>query len=157
MACSGRTEHGGFNEQSDAQGAPAPASTASARAARSGHLLLVVELEPALRAAKVLLTRSVALPLPRRRGPAQAAPWRVEVLDDTGAVAFSAPLADASALRAEFQDEHSAELHGAPAQKRVAAVTLRLPWLDGARQVRIIDARAGNIELARVAYPQVQP
>jgi hypothetical protein len=121
------------------------------------HLLLVVELELGPRSARLLLARSVDLPLPRRRGPARPEPWRVEVRDESGALLFSAPIADASELRAEFPDERTGELRGTTAQKRVTAVTLRLPLLAAGKQVLIVNAAGGEVELGRVAYPQVTP
>jgi hypothetical protein len=43
-------------------------------------------------------------------------------------------------------------------QKRVAAVTLRLPVLDGAMDVRVVSVgESGDTELGRVAYPKVDP
>ena len=101
--------------------------------------------------------RAVDLPLPRRRGPAQKGPWRVDVLGAQGAVLFSAPLEDAASVRAEFPDANG-QLSGKTVQKRVAAVTLRLPVLDGATDVRVIStSESGDTELGRVAYPKVQP
>jgi hypothetical protein len=158
-ACSGKTEHaGGTNDRpTPPQPAVSPPGSRSAQADAARHLLMVVQLELVAHSAKTLTTRDVDLPLPRRRGPALQEPWRVEVLAADGGVLFSAPLADASALRAEFRDEKTGELKGVAAQKRIAAVTLRLPWLDGARQVRIVNVAGGDVELGRVAYPEAQP
>ncbi len=160
-ACAGKTEHGagpvaGVGAQPAAAPEPEPASAASSARPRR-HLLLVLELEPAIRAARVLLAKPVELPLPRRRGPERAQPWRVEVRAGDGAVLFSAPLADATERRAEFPDLQTGELRGTTTHQAIAAVTLRLPELPGAEQVRLVDVAAGGIELGRVAYPQVAP
>jgi hypothetical protein len=160
-ACAGKTEHGGavaWGEASPVQ-APAagPAKPPLVQPAPKRHLLMVVELEPAAQVARTLSSRSVDLPLPRRRAALEPAPWRAEVLSKTGAVLYSAPLEDASAVRGEFVDEHG-QLRGHVAQKRVAAVTLRLPWLADASEVRVVRVAASGVtELGRVAYPQVQP
>jgi hypothetical protein len=157
LGCSGKTEHGGGSSGSDAapvqKPAVGPSNLEPARAEPTRHLLMVVELEPAAHAARTLTARSVELPLPRRRGPAQPGPWRVDVVSSGGAVLFSAPLEDASAVRGEFPDANG-QLHGVSAQKRVTAVTLRLPWLDGAAEVRLVSVgESGDTELGRVAYP----
>lgn len=159
--CSGKTERGGSSSIGDAgpvqQPAAAPAVTEPTSTAPATHLLMVVELEPATHAARTLTARSVDLPLPRRRGPKQQRPWRVDVLGAGGAVLFSAPLEDAATVRGEFPDANG-QLSGVTAQKRVAAVTLRLPWLAGASQVRVVSVNAGgDTELGRVAYPGVEP
>jgi hypothetical protein len=158
--CSGKTERsGGANGDAAPVQQPAagPANPEPARAAPATHLLMVVELEPATRAARTLTARGVDLPLPRRRGPQPRAPWRVDVLSESGAVLFSAPLADAATVRGEFPDANG-QLSGVTAQKRVAAVTLRLPWLDGASRVRIVEASdSGDSELGQVAYPGLEP
>ena len=157
-ACSGKTEQGG-----GASAGSRPVTTSAAPAdsqaiaATRRHLLVVVELEPAARTGRVLLAKAVDLPLPRRRGPERAQPWRVEVLAGDGAVLYAAPLADASELRAEFPDPQTGELSGVKTQKRVAAVTLRLPELEGAAQVRLVDVNGGGAELCRVPYPKVTP
>jgi hypothetical protein len=118
---------------------------------------MIVELEPATHVARTLSARAVELPLPSRRGPARRAPWRVDVLNASGAVVYTAPLEDAATVRGEFRDDKG-ELSGVTTQKRVAAVTLRLPWLDGASQVRVVRvAEGGDDELGRVVYPQVTP
>jgi hypothetical protein len=160
-ACSGKTERGGSGAGSDAApvqkpaAGPSPAQRAGEAPAR--HLLMVVELEPATHAARTLTARSVDLPLPRRRGPAQRAPWRVDVLAPGGAVLFSAPLQDTATVRGEFPDAQG-KLSGVTVQKRVAAVTLRLPWLDAAAEVRLVSlSDSGETELGRVAYPKVAP
>jgi hypothetical protein len=159
-ACSGKTEHGsGANGDAAPAQQPAagPANPESTRAEPARHLLMVVELEPATHAARTLTARSVELPLPRRRGPQQRGPWRVDVLSASGAVLFSAPLEDAASVRGEFPDAQG-KLTGVTVQKRVAAVTLRLPWLDGAAEVRVVSASSGgDSELGRVAYPKVEP
>lgn len=158
-ACSGKTEHGHA-----ADGAPhVPTAVAeSARpeslgASERRHLLLVVELEPALRVARLLAARTVELPLPRRRGAEQPSPWRVEVLGEDGALLFTAPLSDATELRAEFPDEPGGELRAVILHKRVAAVTLRVPQRPGARDVRVVDTARGGVELGRVRYPELAP
>ncbi len=161
FGCSGKTEHGGGSATGDAAPvqklAAGPANVEPAGAEPVRHLLMVVELEPATHVARTLTSRSVNLPLPRRRGPAQQAPWRVDVVGQSGAVLYSAPLQDAATVRGEFPDANG-QLSGVTAQKKVAAVTLRLPWLDGASEVRVVKvAEAGDLELGRVAYPKVGP
>lgn len=175
--CSGKTEHGGgagagapasgdpsppsspagTERPSSSGGAAPPSSQGAETPAPRRHLLLVVELEPAARAARVLSTQAVELPLPRRRGPERPLPWRVEVLSGEGQVLFSAPLADASERRAEFPDPQTGELRGFKTQKRVTAVTLRLPELTDAQHVRLLNVAEGGVELGRFAYPQVSP
>lgn len=160
-ACSGKTERGAGGAGGDAapvqKPAAGPGNVQPAHDPSARHLLLVMELEPATHAARTLTARSVDLPLPRRRGPAQPAPWRVDVLAPGGAVLFSAPLEDATTVRGEFPDAKG-QLSGVTAQKRVAAVTLRLPWLDDAAQVRVVSLKdGGETELGRVAYPKVAP
>ncbi len=159
--CSGKTERGGGGTSGDAapvqQPALGPASVEPKRTEPTRHLLMVVELTPATHTARTLTARSVELPLPRRRGPAQKGPWRVDVLGSTGSVLFSAPLEDAATVRGEFPDAQG-QLSGITAQKRVAAVTLRLPWLDGASEVRVVSANdSGDAELGRVPYPKAEP
>lgn len=159
--CSGKTERGGSAANGEAapvqQPAAGPANAEQARAQPAKHLLMVVELEPATRIARTLSARSVELPLPRRRGPKQKGPWRVDVLSPSGALLYSAPLEDAATVRGEFPDANG-QLSGVTAQKRVAAVTLRLPWLDAASEVRVVSVNDGaDTELGRVAYPKVQP
>lgn len=160
-ACSGKAERSGGGAAGDAapvqKPAAGPRDAEPPRDARAGHLLMVMELEPATHAARTLTARAVDLPLPRRRGPAKLAPWRVDVLAKGGAVLFSAPLEDAATVRGEFPDANG-QLSGVTAQKRVAAVTLRLPWLDDATDVRVVRlSDGGETELGRVAYPQVAP
>jgi hypothetical protein len=159
--CSGKTEHGSGTANGDAapvqQPAAGPATPEPTRAAPARHLLMVVELEPATHVARTLTARSVELPLPERRGPRRQGPWRVDVLSASGVVLFSAPLEDAASVRGEFPDAQG-KLTGVTAQKRVAAVTLRLPWLGGASEVRLISVSSGgDSELGRVAYPKAQP
>ena len=160
--CSGKTEHGAGAAGGDVapvqQPAAGPANVESPKAEPAKHLVMIVELTPAAHAARTLMTRSVELPLPRRRGPAQQEPWRVDVLGSGGTVLYSAPLPDAGSVRAEFPDQNG-QLKGVTAQKRVTAVTLRLPWLHGASEVRIVSVAqgGGDSELGRVAYPQVEP
>jgi hypothetical protein len=157
VACSGKTELGGSPGGAAAEPAQAAAAgTASPAALPRRHLLVVVELEAAAHAARVVFARPVELPLPRRRGPERPEPWRVEVLGDAGAVLYAAPLADASELRAEFPDPQTGELRGVTTHKAATAVTLRLPELPNARQVRLVNV-ADGVELGRVAYPQVAP
>ena len=65
--------------------------------------------------------------------------------------------ADASLVRGEFADA-AGQLHGVAARQKKTAVTLRLPWLAAATEVRLVAlGRSGDSELGRVAYPQVQP
>lgn len=158
--CAGKTERGPGGTSGDAAPAQQPAAAPSPQptsAAPARHLLMVIELEPATHAARTLTARSVELPLPRRRGPARSGPWRVDVLNLAGTVLFSAPLEDAATVRGEFADADG-KLSGVTAQKRVAAVTLRLPWLEGASHVRVVSVSGGTErELGRVAYPQVSP
>jgi hypothetical protein len=160
-ACSGKTERGGSGAGGDAapvqKPAAGPSNAEPTRDAAARHLLLVVELELATHVARTLTARSVDVPLPRRRGPAQRAPWRVDVLAQDGSVLFSAPQEDTATVRGEFPDAKG-QLSGVTVQKRVAAVTLRLPWLDGASEVRVVSVGDGTeTELGRVAYPQVAP
>jgi hypothetical protein len=159
--CSGKTEHGAGAAGGDAapvqQPATGPANVGPPKAGPAKHLVMIVELEPAAHAARTLMSRSVELPLPHRRGPAPQEPWRVDVLDSGGAVLYSAPLPDAGTLRAEFPDQNG-QLKGVTAQQRVTAVTLRLPWLRAASEVRIVSVgQGGDSELGRVVYPQVEP
>jgi hypothetical protein len=159
--CSGKTEHGAGGANGDTapvqKPAAAPSNPEPARADPVKHLLMVVELEPATHVARTLTARSVDLPLPRRRGPARRAAWRVDVLSPGGAVVYSAPLEDAATVRGEFRDDNG-QLIGVTAQKRVTAVTLRLPWLEGASEVRVVNvAESGDDELGRVAYPRALP
>jgi hypothetical protein len=161
VACSGKTERGGGGAGGDAAPVQKPAAGPSneqpARDLSARHLLMVMELEPATHTARTLTARSVDLPLPRRRGPARQAPWRVEVLSKDGAVLFSAPLEDAATVRGEFPDAQG-QLRGVTVQKRVAAVTLRLPWVNEATEVRVVSlSDGGETELGRVAYPKVTP
>ncbi len=161
-ACSGKTERGGTTSAGDAapvqKPASGPANPEPASAPPVRHLLMVVELEPAMHVARTLTARSVELPLPRRRGPARQAPWRVDVLGSDGRVLYTAPLEDAATVRGEFRDDKTGELSGTTTQQRIAAVTLRLPWLDRASDVRIVSvAESGDTELGRVAYPTVTP
>lgn len=161
LGCSGKTERGSSGTGGDAapvqQPAAGPVNVEPTQPESPRHLLMVMELEPQTHAARTLTARSVELPLPRRRGPAQKGPWRVDVLSAQGAVLFSAPLPDAASMRAEFPDANG-ELSGKTVQKRVAAVTLRLPLLEGATDVRVVSTgEQDDTELGRVAYPQVQP
>jgi hypothetical protein len=159
-ACSGKTERGSGSSGGRAAAhrpAQGPADVGDAQSASGGHLLMVVELEAARRVARVLTARSLPLPLPRRRGPAPKRPWRADVLDAEGAVLFSQGLEDTSQVRGEFADERG-RLQSASTRKSLAAVTLRLPLLAGASEVRIVSVDAsGDTELGRVAYPQVKP
>jgi hypothetical protein len=160
-ACSGKTERsaGGANGDGAPVQRPAagPVNAEAVPTTPATHLLMVVELEPATHVARVLTARSVELPLPRRRGPQQQKPWRVDVLGAAGQVLFSAPLEDAATVRGEFPNANG-QLSGVTAQKRVAAVTLRLPWLDGASEVRVLSVSNGReSELGRVAYPRLPP
>lgn len=157
-ACSGKTESGVSGEPAPAQQpAASPTGAEPPHAAPTRHLLMVVELRPRARAARVLMSRAVELPLPKRRGPAAATAWRVEVLAGNAKVLFSAPLEDAATVRGEFADEKTGELRGVTTQKEVTAVTLRLPWLAGAKEVRVVNAVSGDVELGRVPYPSVSP
>jgi hypothetical protein len=167
LACSGKTERGIAGEAAPAdKPASGPAAVepgkvdpaqGAATQEPARHLLMVVELEPATHNARTLTARSVDLPLPRRRGRAPQEPWRVEVLAATGAVLYSAPLKDASEVRAEFPDAQG-QLSGVRVKQQVAAVTLRLPLLKDAASVRVMSIEGANeTELARVAYPQVTP
>ena len=161
LGCAGKTEHSGGSPGGEAAPVQTPAVGASnvepMRAEPARHLVMVVELEPAAHVARTLAARTVELPLPRRRGPVERGPWRVDVLGAGGAVLYSAPLQDASTVRGEFPDANG-QLHGVTAQKQKTAVTLRLPWLDGASEVRVVSVGAsGDTELGRVDYPKVQP
>jgi hypothetical protein len=122
------------------------------------HVLMVVELELATRAARTLKARSVELPLPRKRGPVEKLPWQVDVLDASGKVLYSAPLADAATVRGEFPNQQG-QLSGVRLERPVAAVTLRLPLLKDAATVRVskLDQATGASELGTVPYPPVQP
>lgn len=162
LACAGKAERGGGTGNSDAVPAQKPAAgpvnAEPPRSEPARHLLMVVELEPAAHVARTLTSRSVDLPLPRRRGPARRAPWRVDVLSPTGEVLYTAPLEDAATVRGEFRDDKTGELQGQTVQQRIAAVTLRLPWLKAAAVVRVLDVAGGTeTELGRVSYPQVAP
>lgn len=159
--CSGKTERTGSGANGSGtpaqQPAAGPTNVEGARAEPARHLLMVIELEPGPHTARTLTARSVELPLPRRRGPARVAPWRADVLAKDGAVLFSVPLDDAATVRAEFPDAQG-KLSGVTLQKQKAAFSLRLPWLEGASEVRVVKvAEGGDVELGRVAYPQVQP
>ena len=158
-ACSGKTERGLGSEAPAAKPAAGPSNMNGSRdpqppapAGDERHVLMVVQLELATGFAKVLKSRPVDLPLPRKRGPVARGPWQVDVLDAAGTVLFTAPLADASTVRGEFEDGHG-QLSGVHTQKQVAAVTLRLPvWKDAVtvRVSRLNDAR-GPTELGSVA------
>jgi hypothetical protein len=139
------------------QPAASPTSSDPPRAEPDRHLLLVVELQPKLKIARVLSSRAVELPLPKRRGPAQTGAWRAEVLAEDGKVLFSAPLADAGTMRADVPDDKTGALRSVTVEKDVTAVTLRVPWLAGAREVRVVNAAGGDVELGRVQYPKVMP
>lgn len=160
-ACAGKAEHGssGSGDAAPVQKpAAGPVNAESPRAEPARHLLMVVELEPEAHVARTLTSRPVEMPLPKRRGPARQGPWRVDVVSQKGEVLYTAALEDAATVRGEFRDDKTGELQGATAQKRVAAVTLRLPWLAGAAEVRVVNVSTGTeVELGRVAYPQVNP
>jgi hypothetical protein len=161
-ACSGKTERGIGGDAPAAKPAAGPSNMNAGRdpqppADDRRHVLMVVQLELVTGVAKVLKSRPVELPLPRRRGPVARGPWQVDVLDAAGTVLFTAPLADASTVRGEFEDAQG-QLSGVHTQKQAAAVTLRLPVLKDAVTVRVSrlnDAR-GPTELGSVAYPKVQ-
>lgn len=163
-ACSGKTERGIGGEASTAKPAAGPSNVNDPnepakpeRADDKRHVVMVVELELATRAAKVLKSRPVELPLPRKRGPVAKGPWQVDVLDVAGAVLYTAPLADSSTVRGEFANEDG-QLSGVQVQKQVAAVTLRLPILKDAATVRIssLNGAKGLTELGSVAYPKAE-
>jgi hypothetical protein len=164
-ACSGKTERGIGGEGAAEKPAAGPSNASEAhetsepaRADDKRHVLMVVELELATRAAKTLRARPVDLPLPRKRGPVQKLPWQVDVLDAGGKVLYSAPVPDAATVRGEFPNDQG-QLSGVTTQKQVAAVTLRLPLLKDAATVRVskVDDAKGPAELGSVPYPQVQP
>ncbi len=164
-ACSGKTERGIGGEASAPKPAAGPSNLDSPNelakpelADDKRHLVMVVQLELTTRSAKVLKSRPVAMPLPRKRGPVAEGPWQVDVLDAAGAVLFTAPLADSSTVRGEFESEDG-RLSGVHAQKQVAAVTLRLPILKDAATVRVssLNDAKGPTELGSVAYPKVEP
>jgi hypothetical protein len=161
VGCSGKTERGSSSSGDAApvqKPAASPVSPEPAQVEPARHLVMVVELEPATHMARTLAARSVELPLPRRRGPARQAPWRVDVSNSAGTVLFTAPLEDAATVRGEFRDEKTGATQGVTTERRVAAVTLRLPWLEGATDVRVVRVGAsGDTELGRVAYPKVMP
>lgn len=161
--CSGKTERGIGSEGAAEKPATGPSTVSDpnepAQPAAGNdrrHVLMVVELEPALRAAKVLKARPVDLPLPRKRGPVERGPWQVDVLDASGAVLYTAPLADAGTIRGEFANEQG-QLTGTVTQKTKTAVTLRLPVLEHAATVRVSSLKDPEhpSELGSVAYPQV--
>ena len=162
-ACAGKTERGIGNEAiaETRSAGPAGASDATTPEASTPevrrHVLMLVELELTRQVAKTLKARSVDLPLPRKRGPAQKGPWQVDVLDAAGAVLYTAPLPDSSTLRGEFENE-AGQLSSVHTQQQVAAVTLRLPLLKDAARVRVskLGATKGMSELGSVAYPKVQ-
>jgi hypothetical protein len=164
-ACSGKTERGIGGDAPATKPAAGPSNLNGgndaeppAKSDEGRHVLMVVELQLATRGAKVLTSRPVDLPLPRKRGPVARGPWQVDVLDAAGAVLFTAPLADASIVRGEFENADG-QISGVHTQKQVAAVTLRLPVLKDAETVRVsrLDEAKGPTELGSVAYPQVQP
>jgi hypothetical protein len=164
-ACSGKTERGIGSDAPATKPAAGPSNLGGsndpeqpAQGDERRHVLMVVELQLATGVAKVLKSRPVDLPLPRKRGPVARGPWQVDVLDAAGAVLFTAALADSSTVRGEFENADG-QLAGVHAQKQVAAVTLRLPILKEGVTVRVsrLDASKGPSELGRVAYPKVQP
>jgi hypothetical protein len=164
-ACSGKTERGIGGDAPATKPAAGPSNVSGsndpelpAKADDRRHVLLVVELQLATGGAKVLKSRPVDLPLPRKRGPVARGPWQVDVLDAAGAVLFTAPLADSSTLRGEVENPDG-QLSGVHTQKQVAAVALRLPILKDGVTVRIsrLDEAKGPTELGSVAYPKVQP
>jgi hypothetical protein len=163
-ACSGKTERGIGGEASAAKPAAGPSNVNDSNepakpelANDKRHVVMLVELELTTRAAKVLKSRPVDLPLPRKRGPVAKGPWQVDVLDAAGAVLYTAPLADSSTVRGEFENEQG-QLSGVHVQKQVAAVTLRLPILKDAATVRVSSLKdaKGPSELGSVAYPKVE-
>lgn len=157
-ACAGKTEQPSGNGDAGPVQKPAagPVNVVPTSAQPSRHLLMIVELEPATRAARTLSSSSVELPLPKRRGPPRKAPWRAEVLDAAGQVLFTAPLDDAATVRGEFRDDESGALTGTTQQRRVTSVTLRLPWLANAARVRLVSVGDGtDTELGSVPYPRV--
>jgi hypothetical protein len=166
-ACSGKTERGVSGEAPADKPAAGPAqveparpdpATQAATAPARKHLLMVVELEPAARVARTLTSRSVDLPLPRRRGRQRDEAWRAEVLSASGEVLFSVPVPDTSTVRAEFPDAQG-KLTGRRIEQPVATLTLRLPLLKDAASVRVVksDTPGPAAELGRVVYPQVSP
>ena len=164
-ACSGKTERGIGGDAPATKPAAGPSNASAsndseypAKGDERRHVLMVVELQLATGVAKVLKSRPVDLPLPRKRGPVARGPWQVEVLDAADAVLFTAPLADGSTVRGEFENEDG-KLSGVHTQKQVAAVTLRLPILKEGVTVRVsrLDEAQGPTELGSVAYPKVQP
>lgn len=157
-ACSAKTERGASGEPAPVQQpAASPTRAETPRSEPPRHLLIVMELQPKTRSSRLLLSRAVDLPLPKRRGPATTGAWRADVLGEDEKVLFTAPLDDAATVRGEFADEKTGELRGVTTQKDVTAVTLRLPWLAGARAVRIVNVAGGGVELGRIDYPQVMP
>jgi hypothetical protein len=166
-ACSGKTERGIASEGAPAdKPAAGPAQVAPPQVVPSPevakqparHLLMVVELEPATRAARTLTARAVDLPLPRRRGKPPEEAWRVDVLDATGALLYSMPVKDTSEVRGEFPDAQG-NLSGVRVKQAKAALTLRLPLLKDASVVRVMSVETPNAEteLGQVPYPQVGP
>jgi hypothetical protein len=162
--CSGKTERGIGGDSSAEKPAAGPTNVSDPNepakptaGTERRHVLMVVELEPALQSAKVLKARPVDLPLPRRRGAVERGPWQVDVLDAAGAVLYTAPLADAGTVRGEFENEQG-QLSGVVMQKQKTAVTLRLPVLEHAVTVRVSSLKDPEhpAELGSVAYPQVQ-
>jgi hypothetical protein len=164
-ACSGKTERGIGGEGTAEKPATGPSTRGNendtSQPGRGGderHVVMVVELELGAHTAKTLKARAVDLPLPRKRGPAPKLPWQVDVLDASGNVLYSAPLADAATVRGEFPNQQG-QLSGVTLQRQVAAVTLRLPLLKDAATVRVsrLDDAKGPSELGSVPYPKVQP
>src|SRR5215207_6915746 len=91
-ACSGKTERGIGSEVPATKPAVGPSNMNGSRdpeqpaqVDETRHLLMVVELQLSTRMAKVLKSRPVDLPLPRKRGPVARGPWQVDVLDAAGA------------------------------------------------------------------------
>ena len=122
----------GLSDQ--AAGAPAERASAASEEHRAHeHLLITLELSPAK--LTVLSARSVAEPLPERRG-SRREPWRVDVEDAAGRVLFSAPVPAANVLRGELASERGA-IHGVHLRSALASFAVRVPRRSGAARLRV--------------------
>jgi hypothetical protein len=122
-------------------------AVAHRRARAEGHLRVVLALGPGPAAIRSWRVVSRPLPPPPR---GRRATWEVRVEDGDGAALFTARVRAAAAVHGEFPGP-SGELERSVAAPPAAALPLRLPLLDRAAWIRILD---GGEEVARVRYPR---
>jgi len=119
------------------------------------HLLITLELAGA--ALRVVDARRVPGRMQRLRGEAPGGDWEVEARSNDGALLHAVRVAPPDALRGEFARE-GGELEGQHLQHVRSAFAVRLPVLPGAGELRVVarDGRSGARRLAgRVAFPEV--